>query len=461
VNGRLHIDIALGETGAFAVAHSGRVMQRASATVAWPADNEDPSPAIRAAFHALDDSLSALFGSPSVGAHVRVTLLPPLSDARLVPLPPLRPAEAELVIRRDAAKHFVGGAVPRVVAVMPAKGEVLAAAATVAVVEAVRAAATASRWTLDAIVPAHGAWIAAVSGPAANGAAVIVAVEGDAAHIMRLENGAPTGLRRVPATWAGEVAEAAGASPGHALVLAPPDRRSALVAALAAAHWTVSDDEKLAMTAAEAAARCAGISKLELVPPTLAAARRRRTRTIASRMVAVAILLIIAASGIEMWGARRELDVVRARRAAIRDVVAPLLAARDSISRLRDQAGTIANLESTSPRWTRALFDLALLLPADVHLTSLRTNADTLLIEGTGARVAEALQAMRRAGSLTDIRLDGAVQRELEDGETATERFRMRAVLLPPVATAAMLSVPPSRQPVTDAPLRETAGRLP
>jgi len=461
LNGQLHIDIALGETGAFAIAHAGRVMQRASATVVWPTDNDDPAPAISAAFQSLADSLSTLYGRSSHGARVRVTLLPPLADARLVPLPPLRPIEAELVIRRDAAKHFVGGAVPRVVAVTPGHKDVLAAAATVSVVEAVRTAITSAHWLLDAIVPAHGAWIAAVSGRAAHDAAAIIAVEGDAAHIIRLENGSPATLRRVPAAWAADVAQAAGTGPGHALVLAPREQRGALAAALTAAGWTVSGDEKLALTAAEAAARCAGIAKLELVPPTLAAARRRRKRTLAGRMVAVAMLLVVAAAGLELWGARRELETVRARRAAIRDIVAPLLSARDSISRLREQAGAIEALESSAPRWTRALFDLALLMPADVHVTELQTRADTVLIEATGSRAGQALQALRRAGSLTGIRMDGAVERELQDGETALERFRMRAVLLPPVSTTTTFSQSNVRPPAADLPLRETARRSP
>jgi hypothetical protein len=56
--------------------------------------------------------------------------------------------------------------------------------------------------------------------------------------------------------------------------------------------------------------------------------------------------------------------------------------------------------------------------------------------------------------------MDGAVERELQDGETAIERFRMRAVLLPPV-TAPGASPSNAQQRAVDMPLRATARRSP
>src|SRR5262245_41838074 len=69
---------------------------------------------------ALDDvrsRLGAQLGPSISSARIDVALLPPLSDARLIPLPPLQPAEAEAVIRRDAARHFMGGNGARTIAV--------------------------------------------------------------------------------------------------------------------------------------------------------------------------------------------------------------------------------------------------------------------------------------------------------------------------------------------------------
>ncbi|MCI0432682.1 MAG: hypothetical protein L0271_03385, partial [Gemmatimonadetes bacterium] len=52
-----------------------------------------------------------------------------------------------------------------------------------------------------------------------------------------------------------------------------------------------------------------------------------------------------------------------------------------------------------------------------------------LVIEASAARAGEAMQALRRAGSLSDLRLEGVVDRDLADGSTAVERFRLSALL--------------------------------
>jgi hypothetical protein len=158
-------------------------------------------------------------------------------------------------------------------------------------------------------------------------------------------------------------------------------------------------------------------------------------------------------AGVELWGVQRELDAVRTRRAEIHDAVVPLLAARDSLSRLEEWAGKVAVLDDQSPRWSRALFDIALLLPEDAHLTILQTSGDTLRAEVVGLRAGEALQALRPAASLTGIRMQGVVERDLEEGTTSTERFRFSARLVAPAGAGA-------GKPETDGP-RSVARRTP
>jgi Tfp pilus assembly protein PilN len=221
----------------------------------------------------------------------------------------------------------------------------------------------------------------------------------------------------------------------------------------------VADDG--AATAAEAAAAWAMGSALEFVPPTLAAARQRQTRAMAVRMFVAALTLLVIAGVAELWGAKRELDAVRAERAAIRDDVAPLLAARDSLDELRQRASSVNDLHARAPRWTRALFDLALLLPEDAHITTLRTAGDTLLVEGTSGRAGDALQAMKKAGSLTDVRITGTVERELQDGETSVERFQMRAVITPMALPREAVKPAMPARAIREAALTEAARRRP
>jgi hypothetical protein len=495
------VGFAIGADAVTAVAVDGDVRHRFVERL--PSGALEDASVLADVLRAAAAGLEAALGRAIGRARVHVALLPPLADARLVTLPPLRPQEAEAVLRRDAARHFVGGTTARVVGVAPrarrAPGPVLAAATPLALIETVRSAATAAGLRLARIVPAHAAWLTAIpthsgratanpaatatsteatvrkgtsvrkkasvkdsslrkdASDAAPGAAaadseaagdVVVALEGDAAHVLRTERGTLTVLRRVPAAWPDEVVAAAGSADGTAVVIGDAGARAALARALRAVGWTVDDTTDA--TAAETAAAHAADAGLELVPPTLAALRRMRQRTTAWRIAAAAVLLIVGAAALELWGTRRELDAVRARRAEIRDSVAPLLVARDSLSRLDHRIASIRALDTDAPRWTRALFDLALLLPPDTRLTSLHATGDTVTIEAAGARAGAALQALRDANSLTDVRLEGTVERDLEDGTTAIERFRVRARLVMPEQWKPPAVVPHDTMPRAD-----------
>jgi hypothetical protein len=436
---RVRIDIAIGGDRALGQVASGRVVQRAIVPFALPAEPEGAATAFASAFQAVAGRLGEMLGRPIRAARVRVVLLPPLADVRLVPLPPMRPSEAEMVIRRDAARYFLGDAVSRVVGVaMPprqkANAPVLAAAAPVTTAEAIRSACGFLGWRLEAILPAHTAWLgrAARVTQGRQTAGVVLAADGDTIIVIRFA-GSVSSIRRLPALTAADLAEAAGSGPGTAVVFADRAMRDALSHALSASGWMVAGGSAEPQSALEAAAAGAADSIIELVPPTLAAQRRDRARTNAWLIAAAAVVLLIGAGLVELWGAKRELSEIRAERQAIREQVTPLLQARDSVSRLESRALNIERLEQESPRWTRALFDLALLLPADTHVTTMRTAGDTLVAEATGDRASAALQALRRSGSLEDIRLVGPVERELEAGETATERFRFSAILTKPV----------------------------
>lgn len=465
----MRFGIAVGDDAVTAVVRAGAETHTASSPVQWPERADGIAAAVAAAFNDIAAQLTARTGSELQGAAVHIVLLPPLADARLVPLPPLKQREAEAVVRRDAARHFVGGNVARAVAVLLPSGEdvragapapVLAAASPVATLEAVRAAAAGAGWTVESIAPGHGAWLAGPeNGWSGDAPRAVFAAHGDTVHVMRVERGSVTSIRRVPASLMAEVVSAAGAAPGGAIVCGEPGRREALSRAVAAAGWTLADDAARARSAAEVAAMRAHRSPLELVPPSLTAERWRRSRALGRRLAAAAIVLLAVAAAIEFWGVRRELDAVRARRAEIRSDVSPLLETRDSINEMETKTAAIRSIEEDSPRWTRALFDLALLLPQDSYLTSVRTRGDTLVIEGSGASAGEAMQALRRAGSLKDFRLEGIVERDLEDGSTAVERFRLSARLKPPVETGKPSILDPRQPPPPSGTVVEEVGR--
>jgi Tfp pilus assembly protein PilN len=397
-------------------------------------EGEDFAAACDRAFAALSARVAHALGREPGGLSVAVSLLPPHADVRLVALPPLRRAEAEAVIRRDAARHFVGGNGVRIVAVrMPPAvarrqtdgSPVLAAAASSHVAEAVRASARRVGWTVTRITAAHAAWIAAAERAAKRSSAgaplAAIAIVDDTAHVLKLERGAVTLLRRIRADDAREIARALGTGPGAASIFTD-GAADAIARGLTDSGWTIVRGQ----SAAQVAATGAHDAGLELVPVSVLAEQEGRWRTLAAQLAAAAVLLIVGAAVVQLWGAQRELAAVRTQRAALRPQVAPLLETRDSLDRLPQRADELGSLD-TSAKWTRALFDVALLLPHDAYLTSLRGTGDTLVVSGQGARAGAALQALRGAESLTNVRLDGPIERDLEDGTTTLERFTLTA----------------------------------
>jgi hypothetical protein len=433
---RTRVSIVVGADAVTAVVEGAGAVRVERTRLVLPERGEDVDAALDCAFA---DLAARLRPTPSTrGLRVTMVLLPPHADARLIALPPVRRDEAEAVIRRDAARHFVGSAVAKVVAVLlppaPARrradrAPVFAAAAVTSLVEALRGAALRAGWRVERIVPAHAAWIAAAERASSHGSTdapvAVVAVTGDTANMVRLQRGAVTQLRRLPAADTSALAAALGGGPGAASVFADEAVAGDIERVLTDAGWNVTRGP----FAAEAAGQHGHDARLELVPESVVAEQEQRHKAVAAKLATAAAVLLLAAAGVHLWGARCELDYVRAQRAALRPQVAPLLATRDSLDRLRERAVSLRTL-AAAPVWTRALFDIALLLPPDAHLMSLRGTGDTLVVSAQGARAGAALQALRDAASLRDVRLQGPIERDLEAGTTTLERFTLQARLV-------------------------------
>lgn len=392
------------------------------------------------AFSQLKASLEDEAGTSTDGASVTTALLPPLADARMVSLPPMREAEAMSVLERDVARYFLGANRPRVVGGRLPKGKVrhvrrgegqplpvLAAAASLSLVEAVRSAISSVGWRGVAFAPGHGPWLRAATSVRGSEITSVAAVMADTVHLLRLEGGDPVAVRQIARSDSKAVAEAAG--PGRVLVLASPECFENLHPALVGAGLTPFRDPRGWAGAEESTAGWVESSGLELVPPSLAQERKERGRRTVAALAGLTAVFILSSLGVSLWGTHRELASIQSDRESIREQVAPLLEARDSLDGLRTRLESLQGVSRSAPIWTRSLVELAALLPHDTYLTGLFASGDTVEIEAAGSEAGEAIQLLREAGLFQEVRLMGLVERELEEGETVVERFRLWARL--------------------------------
>ncbi len=440
----LRLNIAVGSDG-LTILSPGEAAPRFLAGVVDP--SAEGSAVLARLFDTLEEDLFSGDGHrPGDSVLLRIALLPPLCDVRLLDLPGLRDDEIERVVRRDSGRHFLTGGRSVTVggvrmepggATKAGTAPVLAAAAPSALLDTLESAAGSRGWEIDRIVPAHASWWDALETARAPGARkkidrarrMVVASLYGTLHLMMMEEDGSGSLRRIPASEEDELRKLISGAAGVALLLAPAEQREGLSAIFHSAGWVVAQT-RMPLDAREEAARGADEALPELIPPFIARKRTSRERGFTSRALVAAALLLIVAAGIYYWGAARAYASVRAERDEIRAEVQPALAARDSLDRLLARIEEMTALGGTSG-WTAFIVELSVMLPPETHLQSLRAVGDTVVIEGAGGRAGEALEALRATPLLRDVQLEGPIMRELEGGTTARERFTVSAIRVP------------------------------
>lgn len=424
---------------------------------------EDPGPSLHRALAALE-----AHGGWDPDHHpVVVALLPPLAEARVISLPPLADDEAELVLRRDAARHFFGAARGSVVvAVGPHEAEVggrLAALASQPLAETLLRVLRGRGYRPEELVAAQGGW--AELGGAAEAGIVAAMVPGSAPgslglHILHLEGGTTVATRRVatgdPAALADALTGARAGEQARALVLKAPsagpgggvgteagapalganEEARRLAATLAASGWRIVEPpggHDAATGAAPFGPASSGTRgfRLGFLPPSLMALHRERNRRQAVRLGVAAVLILLLAGAVHLWGAGAQLRAVERERAFLAEAVAPALAMRDSLDRMEERLASLRGLGEASHRWTFALVEIAMILPPEAHLTAFRAAGDTVAVEGSGGRAGDALAALRGSTSFREARMEGTIQRDLGEGGAA-ERYTLSALLAGP-----------------------------
>ena len=412
----------------------------------------------------------ALGGAGAVGAQngtLVVSLMPPLTEVRRLDLPPLRADELQRTLTRDASRYFVQARGPQVVGVsLPARRPrrapvpVVAAAAPVRLINAIRGAAQQAGWSVEAIAPAETAWTSAAFALwpvlARQGGHALVAQD-DRTDLLRFDGGRLSGVRRFRpgASDAAMIVDSIGGPSARVGVLGATGPARELAAALASFGLSAvraGDTGSASDRPDVLAARFAGSS----LGPVLRgedsfALERAGAHKAAWIVAAAAVVLFIAAAGIELWGVRRQLAEVRAERAALRPQLAATMVGRTTVDATYKHLLALNQVESASPRWSSVIATLSQSVPEEAYLTAIRARQDSLVVDGLAGHAARVFDAIERTRGFTDVKSAAPVRRENQEDGPALEHFtiaaRVESLKPSQTAPASTTRTPPARRP--------------
>ena len=405
----------------------------------------------------LEEALRELAATLGVdGGTVDVALLRRLAHAKVIPLPPVRRGELGTLVRRNARRHFavrdeplVADAVrlpgPRSASLVPT----LAACAPTSVVETVTAACAAAGFRVGKVVPGPVALAEAVRSRltiARKGRVAALTAGALGIDLVLLEDGAPVRVQPLAAPRQGGM-EATFARLSAALAEAEHDGKA--VAAIVvcgsgddahALRRAVHGDETYGTRLASApeveempaeavvalGAALAGAQAPLLLPPALVKERLERAKRRTVAMAAAAAVLLVLTAALHLWGLKRELEAVQARRREIAGAVADAREVRGNVEGVRERLQAIAALEKDAAGWTREIAALASALPDSAHLRTLAADSTGLRLAGLARSASAVVPALEAHPRFTRVSLAAPVRFEQGD---AGERFDVAAQL--------------------------------
>ncbi|MEP6493506.1 MAG: PilN domain-containing protein [bacterium] len=394
-----------------------------------------------------------------------VSLMPPLTEMRRLELPPLRDDELQRLLSRNASKYFVSARTPQLVGAAPAgrrvrgaPSPVIAAAASIRLLAAIRASAQQAGWEVEGIAPAESAWAGAALAiwPAfARQTAYALIAHDDRTDLLQLENGGLVNVRRFRAGAADAPMIIDTVGPVARIgVAGSVQQRKELSGALASlgvtplspvGEWSAAAERADLLAAQFAGSEVGPVLRTDDAVMLARDRARKHTWMIAG---ATAALFVIAAM-IELWGVHHQLDLIRAERARIRPQIASTLIGRTTVDAAYGHLATLNAVERASPHWSAVVADLTESVPDDAHLIAIRAREDSLIVDGLASHAARVFDAVEKTNGLADVRAASPVRRELQDEGGALEHFTIAARVVrpavnPPMSAAA--KVVPSRE---------------
>jgi len=349
------------------------------------------------------------FARSSKGASVYLALLPPLVQMRRIELPWMSEEDYRLAVTTNAQRYFLGIRQTAVCGIA-ATGErrrgtsvpLVAFAANSELIENLSTGFASIGWPIDRIVPGQEAWASSVlqAHPSARRSLVSIAVRlPRELNMFEVDAGSLQRVRRFRSAATFPAAERG----RQRFTLGGNEDRS--VAMVAAAGARVS-------------------RRGELIPDTLRRVRAEHQRQISALAVAFVCINLLAAAIAYRWRLERQLTHIVARRSAIQSTVKQAVTLRDSAELLVERIRMIAELEAAAPRWSAVLSRIAIALPEDAQLESVRTESDSVTIEGQAQDASRVLSALKGTPGLNAIRSTSSILRELGTDQMPVERWR-------------------------------------
>jgi hypothetical protein len=343
----------------------------------------------------IDDGASALrslldapeLRSVSRRRGVRIALLPPLVEDRIIRLPRLTAGQAERALAVQAARYFASAPKSPVVAcrALDADGEVLASASSTELIADIH---TVLR---DARIRCLGLF---------SGVAAVLHI-GTAIHGIRHGGVVISGI------WQDSRLAAVRRRPIRCSTSRNPCQsadtdvdENTLPEALFLAADTISRDV---------------LSTAELCPQALIDSRKKRARLRAGSMAFVAALGFVGGLHAEARQVNQQLLRTRTDRAASRMAVASALDERnqyENLQRTLQRVWTGTTAQSVPATLSSIIADI----PLDVELDMLEIDQDALILSGTSARADAVFTAIRRSHLVSTVEWIGPVSGVTDNG---------------------------------------------
>jgi len=356
-------------------------------------------------------------------ASVTVSVLPPLARVRRIELPRMSETDRRLAVTTNASRYFFGIGDSPVCGTAAIHGRspggqtpMLVFSVRSGLIDSITIGLEAEGLTVDRLVPAQAAWAGWVlrqSAASRRGATtVVVRVTGET-NVLELERGKLNRVRRFRES--------------DDLLPVPPTRRWQIIGG---AHA----DQSAAVVAAAAATKT---KRFEILPERVRLSRLARERRIAALLATFACVGFLGAAVTFRWRIERQLSEVATRRSAIQSRVSRAMTSRDSIQRVLDRVTAIADVERSAARWSAVLARIALTLPQDAELSSIRADADSLALDGQSNDASQVVSALRRTPGVKAVRVTAPIVRESSADGASVERWHIALRVDPRAAVAA------------------------